>query len=55
MGSGLFFGKVTGLKGEGEMRKEKADEDENLLWVTKQLCSEQVLGIGPTNSVKNIE
>ena len=27
MGSGLCFGRVTGLKGEGEMRKEKADGD----------------------------
>ena len=28
MGLGLCFGRVTGLKGEGKMRKEKADGDE---------------------------
>ena len=55
MGLGLCFGRVTGLKGEGEMRKEKADGDENLPRVTKQKCSDQVTGMGPTNSVKNIE
>ena len=40
MGSGLCFGRVTGLKGEGEMRKEEADGDENQWRVTKQLCSD---------------
>ena len=55
MGLGLCFGRVTGLKGEGEMRKREKDGDENLLRVTKQTCSEQVIGIGPRNSVKNIE
>ena len=55
MGSGLCFGRVTGLKGEGEMRKEKADGDEKLLRVTKQFCSDQVTVMGPTNTVKNIE
>ena len=55
MGLGLCFGRVTGLKGEGEMRKEKANVDENLSRVTKQKCSDQVIGMGPTNSVKNIE
>ena len=28
LGFGLCFGRVTGLKGEGKMRKEKADGDE---------------------------
>ena len=37
------------------MRKEEADGDENQWRVTKQLCSDQMTGIGPTYSVKNIE
>ena len=37
------------------MRKEEADGDENQWRVTKQLCSDQVTRMGPTNSVKNIE
>ena len=37
-------------KGEGgEMRKEK------MVGPTKQFCSNQVTGMGPTNNVKNIE
>ena len=37
-------------RGEGgEMRKEKMVEP------TKQFCSDQVTGMGPTNSVKNIK
>ena len=55
MGLGLCFGRVIGLKGEGELIKEKADRDENLQWVTKQFCFDQVTGMGPANSVKNIE
>ena len=37
------------------MRKEEVDRDENQWWVTKQLCSDQVTGMEPTNSVKNIK
>ena len=40
--------------GRGNEKREK-DGDENLLRVTKQLSFDQVTGIGPINSVKNIE
>ena len=40
LGSGLFFGRVTGVK-EGKMRKEK------MVGPTKQLCSDQVTSMGP--------
>ena len=35
--------------GRGNEKREK-DGDENLPQVTKQLCSNQVIGMGPTNS-----
>ena len=41
-------------RGRGNEKREK-DRDENLPRVTKQLCSDQVTGMEPTNSVKNIE
>jgi len=33
MGSGLCFGRVCGLKGEREMRKEKKKWGRNLPWI----------------------
>ena len=50
MGSSLCFGRMIGLKGERGNEKREKDGDENLSRVTKQLCSDQVIGMGPTNS-----
>ena len=43
---------MIGLKGERGNEKREKDGDENLSRVTKQLCSDQVTGMGPTNSWK---
>ena len=43
---------MIGLKGERGNEKREKDGDENLSRVTKQLCSDQVIGMGPTNSWK---
>ena len=42
-------------EGEGEMRKDKGpDGDEHVMRVTKQKCSDNVIGVGPMNSVKKL-
>ena len=41
---------MIGLKGERRNEKREKDGDENLSRVAKQLYSDQVTGMGPTNS-----
>ena len=49
------LGEWQGWRGKGKWEKRRLMGMQCFMQVTKQLCSEQVLGIGPTNSVKNIE